>query len=303
MTAFNKIADQYKDIQQRACEMIASADGKESFTHDRWQKEIGEGVTRVLQDGEIIEKAAINFSKVSGNITPQMKKMAGSNEDQAKTFAATGVSSIIHPINPWMPIIHMNIRYFELDSGTSWFGGGIDLTPHYVDIYDAKWFHQELKKVCDTYHKDFYPKYKKWADDYFYIEHRKETRGIGGIFFDRLMPNEQTGFDRLLEFTLSLGKAYPDIYTQLMQKHSRKDYNQDHKNWQYYRRGRYVEFNLIYDRGTKFGLESGGNTESILLSMPPIARWEYNHEPTKDSKEEETIRYLRKNIDWLDLRV
>ena len=292
------VASNYSDIQERACEMLGNADGAAKFSRNQWQKEIGSGMTRVLENGEKIEKAAINFSHVSGNYSQDMARMAGRS---AGRFAATGVSSIIHPVSPLVPVIHMNIRYFELDNGDSWFGGGIDLTPHYVDKVEASWFHEKLKETCDQFDVKFYPNFKKQADDYFFLPHRNETRGIGGIFFDQQEPSSADEFEKLLGFTVALGNLYPEIYSEILEKKSTLKYTDEQKKWQYLRRGRYVEFNLLYDRGTKFGLASGGNTESILLSLPAQANWSYQYVPVVGSSEEETQNLLKKDIDWINL--
>lgn len=293
-----KVASQYRNIQERACEMLENTDGRVKFSHNPWEKEIGSGMTRVLENGSKIEKAAVNFSHVTGDYSPEMAQMAGM---QAGRFSAAGVSSIIHPVNPWVPIIHMNIRYFELDNGTSWFGGGIDLTPHYVDKTEASWFHKKLKATCDLSDEGFYPDFKKQADDYFFLPHRNETRGVGGIFFDHLKPSNGGEFEKLLGFTVSLGNLYPEIYSQILEKKSGIKYSEKEKSWQFLRRGRYVEFNLLYDRGTKFGLASKGNTESILLSMPPQANWMYQYAPVAESAEEKTLQLLKKDIDWINM--
>lgn len=294
----SQVASDYRDIQERACEILENADGAAKFSRNSWEKEIGSGMTRVLENGEKIEKAAINFSHVSGEYSPEMAKMAGRT---AGSFSATGISSIIHPVSPMVPVIHMNIRYFELSDGASWFGGGIDLTPHYVDKAEASWFHKKLKKTCDQFDKNFYPDFKKQADDYFFLPHRNETRGVGGIFFDQLEPSKAEEFDKLLGFTSALGYLYPEIYSEILGEKSKLKYTENEKTWQYLRRGRYVEFNLLYDRGTKFGLASGGNTESILLSLPAQANWHYQYVPEEGSPEEETLSLLKKDIDWINL--
>ncbi len=293
----SEVAARYRGIQDRACEMLDKADGVSKFSRNPWKKEIGSGITRVLENGAKIEKAAINFSLVSGEYSPQMAKMAGKS---AGSFSATGVSSIIHPVKPWVPTIHMNIRYFELDNGASWFGGGIDLTPHYVDQSEASWFHKKLKETCDLFDMNFYPDFKKQADDYFFLPHHNETRGIGGIFFDQMEPSDEGAFEKLFGFTEALGNLYPEIYTEILEKKSGSEYSEKEKNWQYLRRGRYVEFNLLYDRGTKFGLASGGSTESILLSMPPQANWGYQHGTEAGSWELKTLDFLKKHIDWIN---
>ena len=297
---FHIISDKFKVLQEQMCALIEEADGKGNFSCDRWSKAIGGGITRVLADGQHIEKAAINFSSVSSEYTPQMEALLG---EKATSYAATGISSIMHPRNSHAPIIHMNVRFFELDNGSCWFGGGIDLTPHYINVKQAKWFHNKLKSICDTYDAHFYTDFKKWADDYFFLSHRDETRGVGGIFYDRLKPSATMTFDQLQQFSCDLASAYPQIYSHLLLSNSGKPFTQKEKEWQQTRRGRYVEFNLIHDRGTKFGLASGGNTESILVSMPPNASWDYNSQPLADSNEARTLSLLTKNIDWINIEI
>jgi coproporphyrinogen III oxidase len=298
MKMIAKIAESYAVLQTEICSILETADGKGKFEAHQWQKEIGAGITCVLQNGAIIEKGAVNFSFVKGKFSVQMEKLLGEKADE---YSATGISSILHPVNPWMPVIHMNVRYFALDNGISWFGGGIDLTPHIIQREDAVFFHQTLKKVCDRFDIGFYDKFKKWADDYYFLPHRNETRGVGGIFFDRLKPGEKNNFDTLFEFTCELAATYPKIYSDFMAKYAGKPFSEREKKWQNLRRGRYVEFNLIHDRGTKFGLESDGNTESILLSLPANASWEYNYAPEPGGFEEATLKQLKKGIDWLHL--
>lgn len=292
-----KIAETYKELQSGICRILESADGEKMFDTHPWQKEIGSGITCVLQKGKIIEKGAVNFSFVSGLFSSQMEKLLG---EKAEKYAATGISSILHPVNPWMPVIHMNVRYFALNNGVSWFGGGIDLTPHIILPEDAVYFHKTLKEICDKYDISFYPDFKKWADDYYFLPHRNETRGVGGIFFDRMKPGKRFGFETLFGFTCALAEAYPRIYSGFMNKYGNKPFTEREKKWQNLRRGRYVEFNLIHDRGTKFGLESDGNTESILLSLPANASWEYDYVPEPGGFEEATLKQLKKEIDWLN---
>lgn len=292
-----RVASAYREKQQQICFELASADGTAIFETDHWEKEIGQGYTMVLENGGAIEKAAVNFSAVGGQVSERMRQ-ALSIQDGEEYFA-TGISSIIHPRNVHVPITHMNVRFFQLSSGKAWFGGGIDLTPHYVNKKEASWFHQELKKVCDQFDMEFYREYKKWADDYFYLPHRNETRGVGGIFFDHQDGTSEASFEKFFAFTQALAEAYPKIYIELLNNNREKEISEDERQWQLQRRGRYVEFNLLYDRGTKFGLESNGRTESIFLSMPPLASWTYDYQPDKGSKEEETLRLLKKEIDWI----
>jgi coproporphyrinogen III oxidase len=201
----------------------------------------------------------------------------------------------MHPENPWVPIIHMNVRYFELSNGEFWFGGGIDLTPHIIIPAQAKWFHEQLKAVCDRFDPIYYLKYKNWADDYFYSPHREETRGIGGIFFDYIKGDKETVF----EFVKAVGESFEPIYSHLMRLNASKEYTQAEKDFQYIRRGRYVEFNLVHDRGTKFGLETNGRTESILMSLPPMAAWEYMYDPQVFPEGQKTFDLLKKGINWI----
>lgn len=298
MENIQRIADTFSKLQQEICPQLEEADGKGKFRHSRWQKSLGNGVTSVLEKGAVIEKGAVNFSFVKGDFSERMEKILG---EKGTKYAATGISSILHPENPWMPIIHMNVRYFALDSGVLWFGGGIDLTPHIIVPREAASFHQSLKKTCDTFDSRFYPEFKKWADNYFYLTHREETRGVGGIFFDRQRPGTPGELEKLFGFCVALARKYPEIYTDFMNKNGREKYTVREKQWQQLRRGRYVEFNLIHDRGTKFGLESGGNTESIMVSLPTNASWAYNYQPEPGGFEEETLSLLKKEIDWINV--
>ena len=292
----SKTAAIYKEIQQTICRTLEVADGTALFTKDNWEKEIGSGITCVMQNGSIIEKAGVNFSHVSGSYSQAMGNLLG---EQATSFAATGISSILHSGNPFVPTIHMNVRHFSLDNGSSWFGGGIDLTPTYINLEEARWFHQTIKDICDKYDTSLYPDWKIWADDYFYLTHRQETRGVGGIFFDRVAASNESKLEMMLNLTSDLAKAYPEIYSRLMKKNGYKPYTEAQKKWQKIRRGRYVEFNLIHDRGTKFGLESDGNIESILVSLPAEVEWVYQYQPEAGSPEAQTQDLLKKGIDWL----
>lgn len=275
---------------------MENADGKSVFSDDNWENEIGEGHTMVLQHGDAIEKAAVNFSAVGGQVTDSMRRAL--KIEKARDYFASGISSIIHPQNPFVPVIHMNVRYFELSSGKSWFGGGIDLTPHYIDEQEAAWFHHELKAICNQFDPGCYQQFKDGADTYFYLPHRDETRGVGGIFFDHQPAGDESAFEKLFSFTCELAEAYPRIYLQLLNKNRSHAFTEADRNWQYLRRGRYVEFNLLYDRGTRFGLESGGRIESIFLSMPPMAAWMYDFKPDEGTPEAKTLSLLKKGIDW-----
>ncbi len=297
MQYFEDIAALYKKLQAQVCNTMEKSDGGVKFSKDTWQKDIGYGITRVISRGNKIEKGAVNFSKVTGPVTD---KMAQALEVKGERFSATGISSIFHAKNPFVPTIHMNVRYFTMNNGLEWFGGGIDLTPVYIDIGQTRAFHRRMKETCRKYHYSFYPDFKKWADDYFFLPHRNETRGVGGIFFDRMIPSEILDIEQWIQFTTELTELYPVLYSELLEKYGQKSFNDKNSFWQKIRWGRYTEFNLIYDRGTKFGLESGGNTESILISLPPDAKWEYNYIPEKDSEEEKTQQLLKKGIDWIN---
>jgi coproporphyrinogen III oxidase len=287
----------FKSLQDSICSGLEKLDGKAKFQEDPWERpEGGGGRTRVLQDGNVFEKGGVAFSAVHG---PTPEKILNALQLPKSNFYATGVSLVIHPKNPWIPIIHMNVRYFEMESGTSWFGGGIDLTPHYIIPEDGKFFHQELKKVCDKHHSTYYKEFKKWADEYFYIPHRNETRGIGGIFFDRLSSTDSITLSDRFNFVKDTGNSFVKIYSEIVNKNKDKSFTDNERNWQLIRRGRYVEFNLVYDRGTKFGLDTNGRTESILMSLPPLAEWIYNYQVQEGSKEQETQNLLKKDINWI----
>lgn len=292
-----EVAEIYKQMQDHICSELEIADGTGKFAEDNWIRPAGGGGrTRIFKNGTIIEKGGVAFSAVHG---PTPDKILKKLQLEKADFFATGVSIVLHPKSPMVPIIHMNIRYFEMDNGEHWFGGGIDLTPHYIDPSDAKHFHQEVKNACDQFDKSYYPKFKNWADDYFYLKHRDETRGVGGIFYDRLKATDDQNFEDILQFSLSIGRLFAKVYSYFMKKNSQLAYGEKEISWQSLRRGRYVEFNLVWDAGTKFGLDTNGRTESILMSMPPQAEWEYMHEPEVGSEEEFTQNHLSKGIDWL----
>lgn len=299
MITKEEISEWFRNLQSEICAALEEADGNGQFIPDTWKRPGGGGGTsRVINNGSVIEKGGVNFSAVHG-ATPT-KILTALNLDSAD-FYATGVSIVLHPHNPFVPIIHMNVRYFEMSNGVFWFGGGIDLTPHYVDREDAQYFHTTLKETCDRFDPSYYPTYKKWADDYFYIKHRQETRGIGGIFFDRLTSQEDLQKSDLLAFVQAVGRVFAPTYIYFMNKNKDIPFEDPHKQWQYLRRGRYVEFNLVLDKGTKFGLDTDGRTESILMSLPPLATWQYNYTPPSDSPEARTLTYLKKDINWIDL--
>ncbi len=293
-----EIATLFMQLQDRICNNLEAIDGKSQFIEDKWDRnEGGGGRTRIIQQGGVIEKGGVAFSKVHGDVTEAMQKQLGI---EGTSFFATGVSIVLHPENPHVPIIHMNVRYFELNTGVYWFGGGIDLTPHFIIDNQAKQFHEGLATICNKYDVTFYPTFKNWADDYFFIPHRNETRGIGGIFFDHLKESSTISKEQLLRFCIELGDNFSVLYQQQVEQGKNKPFNKQEIHWRNLRRGRYVEFNLVNDRGTKFGLVSGGRTESILMSLPANASWEYNYQVEPASPEQQTMEKLKKGINWLD---
>jgi coproporphyrinogen III oxidase len=293
MLTKESIAASFRTLQSKICTAVEAEDGSGKFTAEEWQREGGGGgITRVMQHGSVLEKAGVNFSAVHGTLPDNIVNALKVTE---KDFFATGVSIVMHPSSPMVPIIHMNVRYFELANGEWWFGGGIDLTPHYIVEDDAKFFHAALKATCAKHDASYYAKFRKWADDYFFITHRNETRGIGGIFFDRL--HEKTK-DEIFSFVMDVGETFAPVYTALMKKNRSLPFGDAEKQWQLIRRGRYVEFNLVYDKGTKFGLDTGGRIESILMSLPELASWKYDFRPAPGSKEARTLELLRKNVEW-----
>lgn len=286
------IAAFMQTLQDEITQGLELADGKAKFQEDIWTHESGGGGrSRVIQDGGVFEKGGVNFSAVEGAMPEFMKARVN---PEATTFFATGVSLVIHPESPMVPIIHMNVRYFETDTGESWFGGGIDLTPIYINEAQALFFHEKMKATCDQFDAGYYPKFKEWADNYFFNKHRQETRGIGGIFFDYLKPNETTSKEELFAFVQAVGRTFLPAYLPIVAENSALSFTEKNKQWQLMRRGRYVEFNLVYDRGTRFGLETGGRIESILMSLPAHASWVYNYIPEPGSEEEKTQTYLKK---------
>lgn len=288
----------FMQLQNDICNALEQADGKAKFHEDKWERNGGGGgITRIMQYGNVIEKGGVNFSAVFGQLPENIKEALKVEEEN---FFATGVSIVMHPHNPFVPIIHMNVRYFELSENTRWFGGGIDLTPHYIDLEQAKFFHLQMKNTCDKFDKSYYPRFKQWADEYFFIKHRGEARGIGGIFFDRLSDkSENKTIDQIFDFVKAVGESFAPTYKHLILINKDKAYTQQHKNWQMIRRGRYVEFNLVYDKGTKFGLDTQGRIESILMSLPLIAGWPYNYVPLPGSDEEFTFNLLKNPMNWI----
>ncbi len=292
----NEMLEQVKSffmsLQDSICNRLSELDGKK-FEQDAWQREEGGGGrSRVLKDGNVFEQAGVNYSHVFGANMPA-SATAHRPELQGRSFNACGVSLVIHPKNPHMPTTHANVRFFIAEKEGAdpvwWFGGGFDLTPFYPVDADIKHWHQTAHDICLPYGDDIYPKYKKWCDEYFFLKHRNETRGVGGLFFDDL---NEWGFDKSFEFTQAVGNGFIEAYAPIVQARKDDEYGEQERQFQLYRRGRYVEFNLVFDRGTLFGLQTGGRTESILMSMPPLVRWEYQYQPELDSKEAKLAEYL-----------
>ena len=281
------VKDYLLDLQDRICAGIAEEDGSASFFEDDWERETGGGGgrTRVLTDGAVFEQAGVNFSHVSGGNMPA-SATAHRPELAGRTFEAMGVSLVIHPKNPYAPTSHANVRFFiaekEGEDPIWWFGGGFDLTPYYPFEEDAIHWHQVSKNACEPFGEDVYPKYKKWCDEYFFLKHRGETRGVGGLFFDDL---NEWGFEKSFAFMQSVGDHYLEAYRPIVARRKNIEYGERERDFQLYRRGRYVEYNLVYDRGTLFGLQTGGRTESILMSLPPLVKWRYNWKPEPGSPE------------------
>ena len=288
------------DLQERICAGLAEEDGDAGFHQDEWQRaEGGGGRSRVLVEGETIEKGGVNFSHVFGERMPA-SATAHRPELSGRSFEAMGVSLVIHPRNPHAPTSHANIRFFVAEKpGVEpvwWFGGGYDLTPYYGYDEDCRHWHETARQACEPFGLNIYPFFKKWCDDYFHIKHREEQRGIGGLFFDDF---NELGFERSFGLARAIGDSYLDAYRPLLARRKAQDYDQRERDFQLYRRGRYVEFNLVYDRGTLFGLQTGGRTESILMSLPPLVRWDYNWQPPAGSAEARLTDYYLQPRDWL----
>lgn len=284
----------FEELQKDIISDLELEDSIGKFQLDEWKHPAGGGgISGIIQQGKVFEKGGVNTSAVNG-ILPD--SIANRLNIQPIPFFATGISLVLHPINPFVPIVHANFRYFEMENGKWWFGGGVDLTPCYVFEEDAIYFHQTLKSTCDRFDPSFYSKFKANCDDYFFIKHRQETRGIGGIFFDYLQSDQSKNF----QFIQTLGKSFSATYLPIVRKRKEISYGKKEKDFQEYRRGRYVEFNLVYDKGTLFGLETGGRIESILMSLPPHVQWVYNFQPEKNSTEEKLWDYLKPR-NWLGL--
>jgi coproporphyrinogen III oxidase len=300
MTSWTQIIH---NLQDRICASLEQVDGKAKFVEDKWERpEGGGGKTRVIANGSVFEKGGVNTSVVFGCVTDIMRKQLNIAGER---WFACGLSIVIHPLNPFVPTVHCNYRMFELYDGNDkvtdrWFGGGTDLTPYYLFEEDARHFHQVYKNVCDQFDPAFYPEFKKTCDNYFVNTHRgNERRGIGGIFYDHQRPDEKHDVDFWMNFGKTCGEAFTEAYVPIVQKRMNTPYSEAHKHWQEIRRGRYVEFNLVHDRGTIFGLKTNGRTESILMSLPPTVRFEYNYQPKPGSEEDKLLRVCRQPKDWI----
>ena len=291
------VLNQFKSLQEAIYQGVCSCDPLMAWQEDQWDRPGGGGGrSRAGVAGAIWEKGGVNFSDVHGVLNDALRSQL---KTEANTFQATGVSLVLHPKSPHVPIVHMNVRHFKLDNGKEWFGGGMDLTPHYVEEEEAVLFHRALKTICDQFDAAWYADFKALADDYFYLPHRKETRGVGGIFFDELGSLPGSDLDQAFAFVQALGKGFLPTYLPLVERKKDMHVEPTHLEWQRIRRGRYVEFNLVHDRGTRFGLVSNGRTESILMSMPPQANWAYNQRVIAGSNEAQTQDQLKKGKDWL----
>jgi len=289
------------DLQDRICEGLESQEPSARFEEDNWTYDngVGGGRTRVLAGGQVFEQGGVNFSHVMGKTLPP-SATAHRADLAGRSFQALGVSLVIHPRNPYVPTSHANVRFFIAEKGGEppvwWFGGGFDLTPYYPFEEDAVDWHRTAREACLPFGDEVYPKFKKWCDEYFFLKHRNETRGVGGLFFDDL---NEWGFDQCFAFLRSVGDHYLKAYLPIVEKRKGLPYGEKERDFQLYRRGRYVEFNLVFDRGTLFGLQSGGRTESILMSLPPVAHWRYNWKPEPGSAEDKLYTDFLKPREWL----
>lgn len=309
-----------QQLQDKISQALERLDGVGKFGEDAWEREEGGGGrSRILRDGAVFEQAGVGFSEVWGDHLPP-SILTQRPEAAGHKFLATGTSMVLHPRNPYIPTVHLNYRYFEAGP-VWWFGGGVDLTPYYPFAEDAAHFHSSLKQACDTHHPEYYPVFKRWCDEYFYLKHRQETRGVGGIFFDyqdgqgqlykgphpdgpaatysnQLGTIAPRSWEEVFAFVSSCSEAFLPSYLPIVERRRSMEYGDRERNFQLYRRGRYVEFNLVYDRGTIFGLQTNGRTESILMSLPPLVRWEYNYKPEPSTPEAELYETFLKPQDW-----
>ena len=283
----------FQESQEKICSVLEKLDGRGSFVRDRWSHpQGGGGDTRVIENGGVFEKGGVNFSDVSGHLYDKLAERLGV---ASQPFQATGISLVLHPLSPMVPTVHFNLRYLELENGDRWFGGGMDLTPYYLNEKDVVHFHTSLKRVCDQHDLTFYPRFKKACDEYFYLKHRREARGAGGIFFDYLRDQPERSFN----FVQEIGNTFLDAYIPILQNRMNDAWGEPERQWQLHRRGRYVEFNLIYDRGTLFGLETNGRTESILMSLPPMATWGSHAQPVPGSREAQLLEAITSPKNWI----
>ena len=298
----DKFYEYIQILQDRITSKLEEVDGVARFKEDIWKRpEGGGGRTRVIENGRVFEKGGVNISAVHGELPKTMQQHFGVVD---ANFFACGLSLVLHPKNPMVPTVHANWRYFEMydadgNIADQWFGGGQDLTPYYLFEEDAKHFHQVCKTACDKHSYDFYPKYKARCDEYFYNVHRNEGRGLGGLFFDYCKASETMQMQDWYNFVTEVGDSFLDAYVPIVEKRKDIDYTETQRNWQEIRRGRYVEFNLVHDKGTLFGLKTNGRIESILMSLPPHVQWVYDHQPEAGSEEEKLINVLQSPIDWV----
>lgn len=301
----DRARDFFASLQDRICSELERLDGEAKFREDNWSREGGGGGrTRVIESGALFEKGGVNFSEVFGEFDePFAKRLPLGDGTQ---FFATGVSLVLHPANPFVPTVHANFRYLERGRGR-WFGGGTDLTPYYPYLEDVLHFHRTLKAACDDFDPQFYPRFKKWCDEYFFLKHRNESRGVGGLFFDYLTGSDvetptgsadENAIESVFSFVRRVGESFLPAYLPIAEKRRRESFAEKEREFQLIRRGRYVEFNLVYDRGTHFGLQTNGRTESILMSLPPMVRWVYDYRPEPGTREEEAGQFFSPR-DWL----
>lgn len=291
-----------ENLQDEITSKLEEVDGIAKFKEDLWERpEGGGGRTRVIENGRVFEKGGVNISAVHGELPHAMRQHFGVEE---ANFFACGLSLVLHPTSPFVPTVHANWRYFEMynklgEIVDSWFGGGQDLSPYYLFDDDARHFHQICKTACDKHNPEFYADYKHRCDEYFYNSHRKEARGIGGLFFDYCKKTEDISMEDWYNFVTQVGDSFLEAYVPIVEKRKELEYTEEQRNWQEIRRGRYVEFNLVHDRGTLFGLKTNGRIESILMSLPPHVQWVYDHHPEPGSEEERLIRVLENPVDWV----
>jgi coproporphyrinogen III oxidase len=288
-----RAAKYFQSLQDEICRRLEDVDGKKRFRSDPWKhNETGGGITRVMENGTVFEKAGVNYSSVQSRLS---ETLAAKMKTTPQQIHASGISLVLHPLSPMVPTVHLNLRYLELESGDAWFGGGTDLTPYYLFEEDVRHFHKTLKSVCDLHDSAWYPRFKQWCDEYFFIVHRGEARGLGGIFFDY----QREKLENVFAFVRSIGDVFLKAYLPIVERRKDEPWGTREKSWQLLRRGRYAEFNLVYDRGTLFGLETKGRTESILMSLPPEVRWQYDHQPELNSREAALLEVLRKPKGWI----